>query len=109
MADSSPTRPTLIFNRKSGRTAILPKLIWGLSVRQSDGADIPHSGQIKILDYSEELEEIQIEVMGIPHLLYKELFPEGSLEVRLSETSTIHSKLPTYPIPGTIEPSPMPV
>jgi hypothetical protein len=46
-----------------------------LSVRQSDKADIPHSGPIKILDYSEELEEIQIEVMGIPHPLYDELFP----------------------------------
>jgi hypothetical protein len=46
----------------------------GLSVRQPNGADIPHSGPILILDYSEELDEIQIEVMGIPHPLYAELF-----------------------------------
>jgi len=43
-------------------------------VRPFDGQDISHSGPILILDYLDELGEIRIEVMGIPHPMYEELF-----------------------------------
>jgi hypothetical protein len=46
-----------------------------LSVARSNGEVIPALG-ISIFDYSTELEEIQVTVLGIAYPLYEELFPE---------------------------------
>jgi hypothetical protein len=46
-----------------------------LSVARSNGEVIPALG-ISIFDYSTELAEIQVTVLGIAYPLYKELFPE---------------------------------
>jgi hypothetical protein len=46
-----------------------------LAVTTSDGKIVP-AKCIAIFDYSEELDEIQVAVIGIEYLLYEELFPE---------------------------------
>ena len=48
-----------------------------LSVRSSNGTDLPAQGGVQILDYSAELaaEEIEVHVLGIAYPTYKKLFP----------------------------------
>ena len=48
----------------------------GLAVSMPDGGPIECQSGVVILDYSAELDEIQIEVSGIPYPLYGELFPQ---------------------------------
>jgi hypothetical protein len=50
----------------------------GLGVRLIGGEPIPAQGGLLILDYSAELGDdgIEIEVLGIPHPLYEQLFPQ---------------------------------
>ncbi len=67
-----PYYATIKLTARESRDA--PQEHLGLAICQFDGTELPHSGPIVISDYSEELAEIQIEVMGIPHPLYNELF-----------------------------------
>lgn len=48
-----------------------------LAVRAAGGQTIPAQGGVRIDDYSAELGEdgLEVDVMGIPHPLYEELFP----------------------------------
>jgi hypothetical protein len=49
-----------------------------LAVRPTNGAELPAQGGVRIMDYSAELgdEEIEVHVLGIGYPLYEELFPE---------------------------------
>ena len=50
-----------------------------LAVRQIGGQQIPTQGGVLILDYSADLggDGLEVEVLGIPYLLYEQLFLRG--------------------------------
>jgi hypothetical protein len=49
-----------------------------LVVRDTEGRDIPSSGGVQILDYSEELgpEGLTVDILGVGYPLYEEIFPQ---------------------------------
>jgi len=50
-----------------------------LSVRTSEGDDVPAQGGVQVIDYSTELgpDGVEVHVLGIPYPLYEVLFPEA--------------------------------
>jgi len=53
----------------------LPQVHLALSIARPNGEPIPSAHGVAILDYSAELGEIEVHVVGIGYPLYGELFP----------------------------------
>jgi hypothetical protein len=63
-----------------------------LAVRQIGGQPLPAQGGVRIYDYSADLggDGLEVEVLGIPHPLYEQLFPTRAGEIQ-QQSLTKHS------------------